>query len=255
MTFRRREKNELIPVLVNEEFVRRLGYASLGDALEELITFSWGPDMRMAKIVGVVSNHHQVSFKEGVDAIMYAQPAWQDAQYFVARIEGVNAPDIEQIRKAFVSSFPGHPFNYFFLDDHFDKQYRDDQQFGNIFNTFTALAIIITCMGLLGLSIFSVSQRTKEISVRKILGAPASAVLFIFSKDFISALLISYAIAIPAIYWASGNWLANFPERISLRWEIFATPVLFLATITGVTVIAVCLRAMFEAPVKALRQD
>jgi len=227
----------------------------LEDALEEPITFNWGPDMRMAKIVGVVANHHQVSFKEGMDAVMYAQPVWQDAQYFAARIEGVNAPDIEQIRTAFINSFPGHPFNYFFLDDHFDKQYRDDQQFGSIFNTFTVLAVIITCMGLLGLSIFSVTQRTKEISVRKVLGAPASAVLFIFSKDFIRALLISYAIAIPVIYWASSNWLANFPERIPLRWEIFATPLLFLATVTGVTVIAVCLRAMFEAPVRALRQD
>jgi putative ABC transport system permease protein len=255
MTFRRQQKDELIPVLVNEEFVKRLGYTNLEDALEEPITFNWGPDMRMAKIVGVVANHHQVSFKEGMDAVMYAQPVWQDAQYFAARIEGVNAPDIEQIRTAFINSFPGHPFNYFFLDDHFDKQYRDDQQFGSIFNTFTVLAVIITCMGLLGLSIFSVTQRTKEISVRKVLGAPASAVLFIFSKDFIRALLISYAIAIPVIYWASSNWLANFPERIPLRWEIFATPLLFLATVTGVTVIAVCLRAMFEAPVRALRQD
>lgn len=255
MTFRRQQENELIPVLVNEEFVKRLGYSKLEDAIEEPLTFSWGPNMRIAKIIGVVANHHQVSFKEGVDAVMYAQPQWQDAQYFAARIEGVNTPDIEQIKAAFVAAFPGHPFNYFFLDEHFDRQYRDDQQFGSIFNTFTVLALIITCMGLLGMSIFTVAQRTKEISIRKVLGAPASAILFIFSIDFIRALLISYAIAIPVIYWASGNWLENFPERIPLRWEIFAMPLLLLATITLITVIAVCLRAMFEAPVRALRQE
>jgi putative ABC transport system permease protein len=110
-------------------------------------------------------------------------------------------------------------------------------------------------MGLLGLSIFSVAQRTKEISIRKVLGAPASAILFIFSIDFIRALLISYAVAIPVIYWAGGNWLENFPERIPLRWQIFATPLLLLVSITIVTVIAVSVRAMFEAPVRALRQE
>lgn len=255
MTFRRQQENELIPVLVNEEFVKRLGYTNLEDALEEPLTFNWGPDMRIAKIVGVVNNHHQVSFKEGVDAVMYAQPQWQDAQYFATRIEGVNTPDIERIKSAFVTSFPGHPFNYFFLDEHFDKQYRDDQQFGHIFNTFTVLALIITCMGLLGLSIFTVEQRTKEISIRKVLGAQASGILFIFSINFIRALLISYTIAIPVIYWAGGNWLENFPERIPLRWEIFATPLVLLATITVATVIAVSVRAMFEAPVRALRQE
>jgi putative ABC transport system permease protein len=255
MTFRRQQENELIPVLVNEEFVRRLGYTRLEDALQEPLTFNWGPHMRIAQIVGVVANHRQVSFKEGLDAVMYAHPQWQDAQYFAARFDGSNIPDLEKIKSAFTASFPGHPFNYFFLDDHFDKQYRDDQQFGNIFNTFTVLALIITCMGLLGLSIFTVTQRTKEISIRKVLGAPARAILLIFSIDFIRALLISYAVAIPVIYMTGTNWLENFPERILLGWEIFATPLILLAAITIATVTAVSVRTMFEAPVRALRQE
>jgi putative ABC transport system permease protein len=255
MTFRRQQENELIPVIVNEEFVKRLGYTNLDDALQEPLTFHWGPDIRFATIIGVVANHHQVSFKEAVDAVMYTQPQWQDAQYFAARIGGGRIPDIDQIKTAFVITFPGHPFSYFFLDDHFDKQYHDDQKFGNIFNTFTVLALLITCMGLLGLSMFTVTQRTKEISIRKVLGAPASAILFIFSIDFIKALLISYGIAIPVIYWASKSWLQNFPERIPLRLEIFVTPPVVLATITVFTVIAVSVRAMFEAPVRALRQE
>jgi len=255
MTFRLQEENEVIPVIVNEEFAKRLGYTNLEDALEEPLTFHWGPDMRLAKIIGIVANHHQVSFKEEVDAVMYAQPQWQDAQYFAARIGRGRIPDIDQIKTAFVTTFPGHPFNYFFLDDHFDKQYQDDQKFGHIFNTFTVLALVITCMGLLGLSMFTVTQRTKEISIRKVLGAPASAILFIFSIDFIRALLISYVMAIPVTYWTSENWLQNFPERIPLRWEIFGMPLLVLATITVFTVIAVSARAMFEAPVKALRQE
>jgi putative ABC transport system permease protein len=255
MTFRRQTPKELVPLLVNEEFVKRLGITDIADAIEEPVTFWWGPDQRYAKIIGVVANHHQVSFKELVEPVVYVQPEWQASKYFATRVGITKSSTIDDIKSAYTKAFPGHPFNYFFLDEHFDKQYREDQQFGRIFNTFTFLAIIVTCMGLLGLSIFSVMQKTKEVSIRKVLGAPASAILFLFSTDFIRALLISYAIALPVIYWAGGNWLQNFPTRIPLRWEIFVTPLVLLMSITMVTVIAVSIRAMFEAPVRALRQD
>jgi putative ABC transport system permease protein len=255
MTFRRKTPKELVPLLVNEQFVKQLGITDLAEAIEHPVTFFWGPDQRYAKIIGVVADHHQVSFKELVEPVAYMQPEWQASKYFATRITTANNSTIEGIRSAYSTAFPGHPFNYFFLDEHFDKQYRDDQQFGRIFNTFTVLAIVVTCMGLLGLSIFSVMQKTKEVSIRKVLGAPASAILFLFSTDFIRALLISYAIALPVIYWAGDNWLQNFTTRIPLRWEIFITPLVLLMSITMITVLAVSLRTMFEAPVRALRQD
>jgi putative ABC transport system permease protein len=98
-------------------------------------------------------------------------------------------------------------------------------------------------------------QKTKEVSIRKVLGAPASAILYIFSTDFIRALLISYALAVPVIYWGSNNWLENFSTRIPLQWQIFVVPLVLLMTITMVTVLAVSMRAMFEAPVRSLRQE
>jgi putative ABC transport system permease protein len=254
MTFRKQTDKELIPVLVNEEFVRRLGLDNPG-ALSIPVTFFWGPQQRYATIIGVVADHHQVSFKEIVEPIMYAQPEWLAAKYFAARIGAGSQMSIEQVQSAYASAFPGHPFSYFFLDEHFDLQYREDRQFGAIFNTFTALAIIVTCLGLLGLSIFSVTQRTKEVSIRKVLGAPAPAILLLFSMDFIRALTVSYAIAVPLIYWAGDKWLQNFTTRISMRWEIFAVPLILLVLVTMITVISVSIKAMVEAPVRALRSE
>jgi putative ABC transport system permease protein len=249
---------ELIPVLVNEEFIKRLE-KRLGmsdpDPIEERITFGWGPHMRFAKIIGVVANHHQVSLKETIDPVMYVQPQWLAAKYFAVRIRAGANLSPERVQAAYSAAFPGHPFTYFFLDDHFDAQYRNDRQFGMIFNTFTVLAIIVTCLGLLGLSIFSVAQRTKEVSIRKVLGAPSSAILYLFSLDFIRALLISYIIAVPIIWWAGNDWLQNFSTRIPLGWQIFAAPPFLLVAITMITVVSVSLKALVEAPVKALRTE
>lgn len=203
----------------------------------------------------MVANHHQVSLKESISPIMYDQPGWIGAKYLASRIVAGANISIDDIQSAYTDAFPGHSFTYFFLDEHFDQQYRNDQRFGKIFNTFTVLAIVVTCLGLLGLSVYSVTQRTKEVSIRKVLGAPASAILFLFSLDFIRALLISYTIALPIIYWAGESWLQNFTTRIPLRWEIFFVPLMLLVTITLVTVVSVSIKAMVEVPVKALRQE
>lgn len=255
MAFRRHDRPELIPVIVNEEFVRRLGFKTLDEALEQRVTFFWGPDQRFAQIIGVVANHHQVSMKEGIEPVMYDQPEWIHAQYFAARLASGSTISIKDIQSAYNNAFPGHSFSYFFLDEHFDRQYRDDQRFARIFNTFTVLAIIVTCLGLIGLSIFSVTQRTKEVSIRKVLGAPASAILYLFSLDFIRALLISYVIAVPVIYWGGENWLQNFTTRITMRWEIFLVPLTLLVAITLITIISVSIKTLVEAPVRALRQE
>jgi putative ABC transport system permease protein len=255
MAFRLRDKDELIPVLINEEFVKRLGLTDAKDAIDLRLTFWWGPDQRFAKIIGVVADHHQVSLKETIQPVMYEQPEWLAAKYFAVCMAPGSNMSLGDVQSTYKTAFPGHPFTYFFLDEHFDLQYHEDLRFGKIFNTFTVLAIIVTCLGLLGLSIFSVVQRTKEVSIRKVLGAPPSTILFLFSFDFIRALLISYAIALPIIYWAGDNWLQNFSTRIPLRWEVFAAPFILMVAITMITVISVSIKAMLEAPVRALRQE
>jgi putative ABC transport system permease protein len=256
MKFRRNGEPEAIPVIVNEEFVRNLQVSDLENALGEKVRFWWGPEERVAQIVGVVTNHHQVSFKESIRPFMYMQPQWTGYKYFSVRLSGKDIQSsLQGLESAYAKAFPDNPFTHFFLDEYFDRQYQDDRQFGKIFNVFTILAVVVTCFGLLGLSIFSASQRTKEVGIRKVLGAPVSSLVFLFSKGFVSILLISYILAVPVIYLAGESWLKNFPFRIALRWEIFALPPLLLVLVTMLTIGLISLKAAFENPVRALRQD
>lgn len=254
MAFRLRQQDESIPVIVNEQFVKRMSLTDPKEALQRRLTFWWGPDQRFVRIIGVVGDHHQVSFKEDIYPMMYMQPAWHGSKYFAVRVQGEFKPALAALETVYDEAFTDHPFTWFFLDEHFDSQYKDDQQFGNIFNVFTALAIIVTCLGLLGLSVFSVSQRTREIGIRKVLGASASGILLLLSKDFLKVLVISYVITVPAIYWASENWLENFSSRIPVPLQTYLVPPALLLTITAFTIAVVSAKAMTEAPVRALRQ-
>jgi putative ABC transport system permease protein len=256
MSFRRlKNQEESIPVIVNEEFTKRLKIKSPEDALKERMTFWWGPDQRFATIIGVVENHHQVSFKEEIVPVMYMQPEWHSAKYFAIKLNGDFKSSIADIQSIYASAFPGHPFSWFFLDQHFDDQYRDEDHFGKIFNTFTGLAIIVTCLGLFGLSIFSVSQRYREMGIRKVLGASGLTILLLFWRDFLRVLIGSYCLALPVIYFAGNNWLENFSFRIPLQWQIFVFPLLLLSAITLLTIFLVSARVAVEPPVKALRRQ
>ncbi len=256
MDFRAKSKEENVPLIVNEEFVKQLSPENQKQVINLKMTFWWGPQQRFATIIGIVANHHQVSFKEKISPMVYTQPGWHAEKYFAVKLEGDLRAQQNQMKTVYASAFPDVPFSSFFLDQYFDNQYKEDQQFGKIVNVFTALAIIVTCLGLLGLSVFSVTQRAKEVGIRKVLGASSSSVLVLFSRDFLQLLVISYAIAAPVIYWAGDQWLNNFASHIpSLQWQIFIVPPLVLSVITMLLIIAVSIRAAIETPVSALRQE
>lgn len=249
------DKNELIRLVVNESFVKSLGLQSPKDALFEKLKFWWGPDLRKAEIIGVVADHHQQSFKERIEPIAYMQSQWADWKYFSLKVEGNIPATIDALEEIYASTFPENAVTWFFLDEFFDRQYQEDVGFGRIFSVFTALAIVVTCMGLLGLSVFSVAQRAKEVGIRKVLGASSLRIMFLFSKDFIKLLLISYVIAFPIIYWVGDEWLSNFIFRIAIGWQIFLLPLMVLIFVTLATIGVFGIRAAVEAPVKALRQE
>ena len=256
MAFRVGNNVESIPVLVNEEFLRRLEIKDGKDALKEKLQFWWGPEMRHAEIIGVVADHHQESLEKRIEPVMYMQPQWTGWKYFSIRLEPRAVKStLAAIESVHSKTFPDNSFSYFFLDEFFDHQYKDDLQFGRIFNVFTILAIVVTCLGLIGLSIFSVSQRTKEIGIRKVLGASAPIILLLFSKDFLKILLISYCVAVPLIYWGSQEWLQNFSFRMPVAWQMFVLPPTLLIIITLVTIGVISLKSAFETPIRALRQE
>jgi len=150
---------------------------------------------------------------------------------------------------------PTDPFHYFFLDDFFELQYAENQCFGTVFGLFAGLSIIIACLGLLGLSAYNVIQRTKEIGIRKVLGASVRHLLFILSRDFLLLVVLAFIIAIPITWWAMNNWLQEFAYRIHIGWWIFAIAGLLSFGIALLTVGFQALKATLANPVKSLRTE
>jgi len=245
-----------VRVMINEEAARRLGYTNPEEALHQKLSFLYVTGPHAAEVVGVVKNYHQVSLKDKFGPILYFFPAWTNWKYISIRFDTHNLQQtLDIVEKTYLNAFQYNAVEYFFLDDHFDQQYKADEQFGIIFTTFTLLAIFVACLGLLGLSIFTITQRTKEIGIRKILGASFSTILLLFSKDSVRLLVISYVLAAPPVYFVANNWLNNFAFHITLGWEIFALPIVLLLLISVGTIFMVCLRTLLMNPATSLRHE
>jgi putative ABC transport system permease protein len=245
-----------VKVMINESVATGLGYENPESAVHEKIAFAYGSGEHIAEVIGVIKNYHQTSLKEKYKSILYIYPGDVTWRYISLRIDASDLPQtLTSIKKTYETAFPGGVFDYFFLNDHFNSQYKSDQQFAAIFTTFTLLAILVSCLGLLGLSIFATTQRTKEIGIRKVLGASFATILVLFSKDSVRILILSYLIAVPAVYFAASQWLNNFAFHTGMGWEIYILPPLGLLLISLGTICAVCIRTAFINPSISLRQE
>ena len=162
---------------------------------------------------------------------------------------------IAGIQNTWTKYFPNDPFDYFFLDEMYDQQYKSDTLYGKVFGIFASLAILIACFGLLGLSAYNILQRTKEIGIRKVMGASVKNVLFILSKDFLLLVLIAFVIAIPVTWWIMYNWLEDFAYRIDIKWWVFAVAGFLAVMIAIVTISFQAIRAALANPVQSLRTE
>jgi putative ABC transport system permease protein len=243
--------NENKNVLLNESAVRLMGFAKPEDAINDQIFF-WGDTF---KIVGVVKNYHQESLKKAYDALIFRYDEAPGGYYSVKFNTQKVKASMSQFELAWKEIFPGNPFHYFFLDDHYNKQYQADQQFGNIFGIFSGLAIFIACLGLFGLSSLTALQRTKEIGIRKVLGASLFGILRLISKDFIVLIGVAIVLSIPLSAWIMNSWLQDFATRIPLAWWLFAIPGIGVVVIALLTVSIHTLKAAMSDPVKSLRYE
>ena len=159
------------------------------------------------------------------------------------------------IKDKYDSFFPGNLFDYFFLDQKFNEQYSNDLLFGKIFALFSGFAIFISCLGLLGLSLFTTAQRTKEIGVRKVLGASIGNIVLLLSKDFIRLVLIAFIIASPVAWFVMHSWLQDFAYRINISWWIFAASGTLSVIIALATISFQAIKAAISNPVKSLRTE
>jgi putative ABC transport system permease protein len=240
-------------VLFNEAAVKKLGFKKPDEAINQRIEF-WG---NQYTIVGVVTNHHQESLRQDYDAHIFRFISEVNSYYSLKLATSSNNwPEIvAAAQKEYKSFFPGNPFEYFFLDQHFAEQYKADRQFGRTFGLFAGLAIFVSCMGLLGLAAFVTSQRTKEIGIRKIVGASLSRILLLLTRDFLKPLVIAFVLAIPLTWWLLHRWLDNFAFRMQLDPWIFILPIGLVLAIALVAVSSQTLRAASANPANSLRTE
>lgn len=242
-------QNEESSLILNESAVRTMGFENPEQALNDYVNF-WGDTFR---IVGVLKNYRQESLKKDFEQLLFRyNPAPQG--YYSVRFNTANVnTSLATFEREWKNFFPGNPFSFFFLDEHYAKQYKADQQFGRVFGIFSALAIFIACLGLFGLSSLTALQRTKEIGVRKVLGASIQSILTLVSKDYILLLAIAIVMATPLSWWIMNNWLQDFANRISMSWWIFALPSIVVVLIALFTVSFHTLKAAHTNPAQSLR--
>ncbi|MBS1606106.1 MAG: ABC transporter permease [Bacteroidetes bacterium] len=238
-------------VILTVSATRLLGFRSVGEAIgRQIVMYDKKWD-----VIGVVSDFHQKSLRYALEPTIL-QPFYGSYNWISVK---VNTGDVRAtmaaVKKKYEAFFPGNPFDYFFLDESFNRQYKNDQLFGTAFALFAGFAILIACLGLLGLALFGTSQRIKEIGVRKVLGASVSNIVLLLSKDFVILILIAFLIAAPLAWVIMHQWLQDFAYRISLSPWIFAAAGVLATLIALITISFQAIRAALTSPVKSLRSE
>ncbi len=238
-------------ILLNESAVRLMGYQSNEEALgKQLEVFNKTWD-----IIGIIEDFHQKSLHYPVEP-MFILPTSGTNSPISIKIDPVNvSTTIASIKDIYEKFFPGNLFDYGFIDEKFNEQYKNDVLFGKVFALFSGFAIFIACLGLLGLSLFTTTQRIKEIGVRKVLGASVSNIVMLLSKDFIVLIIIAFVIATPLAWYFMNNWLENFAYRININWWVFFFAGLIAILIAVATISSHAIKTALANPVKSLRTE
>ncbi|HEX3164970.1 MAG TPA: ABC transporter permease [Chitinophagaceae bacterium] len=238
-------------VIFNKKGFEQLGLNKPEDAVGKRIDF-WGSRYT---IIGVAENFHQQSLREAFEPLIFRLIPGVRGYLSVKTTASKAGETIALVKSNWDKFFPGNTFDYFFLDDHFDQQYRADQRFGQVFGLFTSLAILVACLGLFGLASFTTIQRTKEIGIRKVLGASVSGILKLLYQEFATLLVIAFVIAVPLAWLTIGNWLQGYAFRINIHWYYFVLPFIVILVVALLTVSFQSIKAAIANPVKSLRTE
>lgn len=238
-------------MVLNEAAVKLFGYSSPQQAIGRRFK-QWG---REGKIVGVIKDFHFRSLQEDIKPLtMRIEP--NRTNLVSINITAANVPaTVAAIESKWKQLIPNRPFSYFFLDEFFDRQYRSEERFGKLFFNFAILAIFISCLGLLGLAAYSTMQRTKEIGIRKVMGASVASIVNLLSKDFIVLVIISFFVAAPVAWYFMRQWVEGFAFRAPISWWIFAAAGIAALVIAMATISFQAIKAAVMNPVKSLRSE
>lgn len=206
-------------------------------------------------VIGIVKDFHFKSLREKIEPlVLFNNTSWSLGLYVKAQPRR-EAEAIRAVEKVWNEMIPNYALDYKFLDDTYDRLYKSDQRTARLFNTFTIIAVLISCLGLFGLATFTAERRMKEIGIRKVLGASVTAIVTLLSTDFILLVLISIVVASPIGYYFMNKWLQGFEYKIELNWMLFAVSGIFAVIISLFTISYQSIKAALTNPVKSLRSD
>jgi len=239
-------------VLINRTAATQLGWTpenAIGKWMRNTVR-----DDAKRKIVGVIEDFNFLSLKENIEPLVISPN--EDWRVILVKLNAGNLQSgLDLVKRAYTKSAPDYPFEYSFLDQQFDRLYRNDLRQQTLLSVFAGLAIFIACLGLFGLASFTATKRIKEIGVRKVLGSSIQGIVILLSKDLIKPVLIATCLAIPISYYIMHNWLQNFAYKTSLHWWIFllAAAITFIIALTTVGFKAI--KAALANPVDSLRNE
>lgn len=252
--FDQRFKNDSTSIIVNESAV-----AVIGVSPNEAVGMRYTPDMgsenpQYFTIIGVVKDFHFSPFRNEIESLSLHLGSF--AYSLAIKLEeGSFSNAISSIEGIWNKVAPGQPFDYYFMEDSFNNTYQAEQRLGRIFIIFTILSILIACLGLFGLAAFNAEKRTKEIGVRKVLGASVSQITYRLSADFLKLVGVAILVSLPIGWFAMNKWLEDFSYRIEIGWWVFVLAAFLAIAISILTVSYQSIKAAIVNPIKSLRTE
>lgn len=242
--------DSLKAAVVNEATVEKLGYNSPDEIIGKRFS-----DRKEGYVIGVIKNFHYRSLRKQIDPMVFTFSS-DDLRYLTIRLSGNNvSSSIAAITEKWKHLAPHRPIEYFFLDESFNKQYISEQRFGRLFTYFSWFALFISCLGLLGLALFSTIQRTKEIGIRKVLGSTVPEIVLLLTTQFLKWVLLAFVISAPIGALMMHHWLKDFAFRINIEWTVLATAGIIVFSIATITVCSQVLKYALAKPSSTLRTN
>lgn len=243
-------------IILNETAVKQFGFPSAQDAVGQKLHFDFRDSTYNFNILGVVKDFHFEDLHVPISPYGFQLSSQPQYNYMIVHAREGNINSIlKSIQNTWHQLNPTEPFEYSFLDQDFQKNYDAENRLASIVGYFTAIAILISCLGLFGLATFSAEQRIKEIGVRKVLGASVTSIVTLLSKDFLKLVAIAIVIASPIAWWAMNKWLQGFAYKINIGWMVFAITTFVAILIALITISFQAIKAAISNPVKSLRSE
>ena len=241
----------VIPVLVNETAVKKLQW---GDA-EQAIGKPFKIDGAQGTVIGVVRDFHFNSLQHNMEPLVIF-PVSNRFSRISIRIDGTKALEsVALIENTWKKHYPAEFMDFAFLDEQLQNVYQSEQRFSKIFLVFSVLSLVIAGLGLYGMTAYSTFQKTKEIGIRKVLGASVQGIALMLSKDFIRLVLVAALLGMPVSWLITNRWLENFAYHIDLTWWMFGLPVLLVLVVAFISVSSHVIRAAIANPIKSMRTE